>query len=203
MASRAGRSPAQPRCFTSPAAFRIWLERHHRTRRELHVGFHKRHTGKPSLTWPEAVDEALCFGWIDGVRRCLDDARYTIRFTPRNPDSTWSAVNLKRVRALRKAGRMRPAGLRLFHGRDRKQSGLYSFEQRRRIRLPPLLADRFRADANAWTFFRRQAPWYRRTATFWVVSAKREATRLKRLAILIAHSARERRAPPLARARSR
>jgi uncharacterized protein YdeI (YjbR/CyaY-like superfamily) len=199
----AGSSRAWPRFFRSPAAFRVWLERHHRTRRELHVGFHKRHTGTPSLTWPEAVNEALCFGWIDGVRHRLDDARYTIRFTPRKPDSTWSAVNLKRVRALRKAGRMRPVGLRLFQQRDRKKSGLYSFEQRRRITLPPSLARRFRAHAGAWTYFRSQAPWYQRTASFWVVSAKRETTRLKRLASLIAHSARKRPIPPLARERPR
>lgn len=145
------------------------------------------------------MDEALCFGWIDGVRHRLDEERYTIRFTPRKPESSWSVVNLRRVRVLRKAGRMRPAGLRLYLQRDRKKSGLYSFEQRRGIRLPPALAKQFRANATAWTFFRRQAPWYQRTAAFWVVSAKREATRLKRLATLIAHSARGRPIPPLAR----
>jgi uncharacterized protein YdeI (YjbR/CyaY-like superfamily) len=190
------------RFFRSPAEFRRWLERHHRSRRELIVGFHKRHTGKPSLTWPEAVDEALCFGWIDGVRRRLDDERYAIRFTPRKPESSWSVVNLRRVRALRKAGRMRPAGLRLFLRRDRKKSGLYSFEQRHQIRLPPSLAQRFRAHAGAWAFFQRQAPWYQRTAAFWVVSAKREATRRKRLATLIAYSWRGRPIPPLARTRA-
>lgn len=195
---------AEPRIrfFRSPEAFRAWLERHHRTGRELYVGFHKRHTGRPSLTWPEAVDQALCFGWIDGIRRRLDADRYSIRFTPRNPNSTWSAVNLKRVRALRKAGRMRPAGLRLFQQRDRKKSGLYSFEQRRHIRLPSSLAKRFRADAAAWRFFRSQAPWYQRTASFWVVSAKRETTRLKRLETLIAHSAQGRPIPPLSRERA-
>lgn len=167
------------------------------------MGFHKRHTGKPSLTWPEAVDEALCFGWIDGVRRRVDDGRYTIRFTPRKPGSTWSAVNLKRVRALQRAGRMRPAGLRVYRQRDRRKSGLYSFEQRRRARLPPALARQFRAHAAAWTYFRSQPPWYRRTATFWVVSARREATRRRRLELLLAHSARGRRIPPLARERAR
>jgi uncharacterized protein YdeI (YjbR/CyaY-like superfamily) len=197
------RAPAPTiRFFRSPVAFRAWLERYHRTRRELHVGFHKRHTGKPSLTWPEAVDEALCFGWIDGVRRRLDAERYTIRFTPRNPKSTWSAVNLKRVRALRKAGRMRPAGMLVLQRRDRRKSGLYSFEQRRHIKLHPSLARRLRANQAAWEFFRRQAPWYQRTASFWVNSAKREATRTKRLTILIDHSARGRPIPPLARARS-
>jgi uncharacterized protein YdeI (YjbR/CyaY-like superfamily) len=135
--------------FETSAAFRAWLARHHRTARELHVGFYKRHTGKPSLTWPESVDEALCFGWIDGIRRRIDDGSYTIRFTPRNPDSTWSAVNLRRVRALIKAGRMRAAGLQVYRQRDRKQAGLYSFEERRRIRLAPRYAKQLRANQKA------------------------------------------------------
>jgi uncharacterized protein YdeI (YjbR/CyaY-like superfamily) len=190
---------SKPRFFASPAAFRGWLARHHRTARELLVGFHKRHTGRPSLTWPESVDEALCFGWIDGVRRRLDDATYTIRFTPRTPGSVWSAVNLKRARALVKEGRMRPAGLRAFQERDRKKSGLYSFEQRRTIRLPPRLAQKLRANRKAWDYFRSQAPWYRRTASFWVVSAKREDTKVRRLELLIDSSARGRPIGPLNR----
>lgn len=194
---------AQPRFFPGPAAFRAWLARHHRTARELVVGFHKRHTGKPSLTWPESVDEALCYGWIDGVRRRIDDTTYTIRFTPRKSGSIWSAVNLKRARALAKEGRMRPAGLNVFQGRDRKKSGLYSFEQRRKIRLPPRFARLLRANPKAWTYFRSQPPWYRRTATFWVVAAKREATRISRLTQLIACSARERPIGPLDRGLTR
>ncbi|MGH7537794.1 MAG: YdeI/OmpD-associated family protein [Gemmatimonadales bacterium] len=185
--------------FKSPSAFRAWLTRHHRTARELHVGFYKRGSGKPSITWPESVDEALCFGWIDGVRHRLDDLRYTIRFTPRNPRSTWSAVNLKRVRRLIKAGRMQAAGLKLFKERDRKKSGLYSFEQRRRIKLAPRFAKLFKVKRAAWAYYRAQAPWYQRTAAFWVASAKKEDTRLKRLATLIAASARGRRIGPLVR----
>ena len=185
--------------FKSPNAFRTWLERHHKKQRELHVGFHKRHTGKPSITWPESVDEALCFGWIDGIRRRINDASYTIRFTPRNPGSIWSAVNLKRVRALQKLGRMHPAGLKVFQERDRKQSGLYSFEQRRRLKLTPHFAKLLRANKKAWAYFRAQAPWHQRAASFWVTSAKQEATKLKRLAILIACSAQGRAIAPLTR----
>jgi uncharacterized protein YdeI (YjbR/CyaY-like superfamily) len=187
------------RFFTSPAAFRTWLERHHRAARELHVGFHKRATGKPSLTWPESVDEALCFGWIDGIRRRLDDGRYTIRFTPRKPDSTWSVVNLKRMRALIRAGRVHPSGFRVFRERDRRKSGLYSFEQRRHIRLAPRFARLLRANHQAWSFYQVQAPWYRRTAAFWVMSAKQEATQLRRLGTLIRDSAQGRKIGPLRR----
>jgi uncharacterized protein YdeI (YjbR/CyaY-like superfamily) len=187
------------RFFPSPAAFRTWLERHHRTARELHVGFHKRATGKPSLTWPESVDEALCFGWIDGVRRRIDDARYTIRFTPRTSGSAWSVVNLRRIRALIRAGRVQAEGLRVFRDRDHRKSGLYSFEQRRHIRLTPRFIRLLRANRKAWAFFQAQAPWYRRTAAFWVMSAKQEATRRRRCATLIRDSARERRIGPLSR----
>jgi uncharacterized protein YdeI (YjbR/CyaY-like superfamily) len=185
--------------FKSPAAFRAWLERHHLSRRELHVGFWKRHTARPSLTWAEAVDEALCFGWIDGVRHRLDHARYTIRFTPRKPSSTWSTVNLKRIRALIKSSRVRARGLKLFRERDRKKSGLYSFEQRRAITLAPRHAKLLRADRAAWAYFQAQAPWFRRTAAFWVESAKQEETRLRRLGALIAASAAGRSDAPLTR----
>jgi uncharacterized protein YdeI (YjbR/CyaY-like superfamily) len=185
--------------FKTPAAFRAWLDRHHQKQRELLVGFYKRGSGNASITWPESVDEALSFGWIDGVRRRIDEVSYSIRFTPRKPGSTWSAVNLKRVRALLKAGRMRPAGLNVFRERDRKKAGLYSFEQRRQIKLPPRFEKRLRARKRAWAHFSAQAPWYQRTAAFWVTSAKQEATKLKRLAILIACSAEGRRIGPLAR----
>jgi uncharacterized protein YdeI (YjbR/CyaY-like superfamily) len=189
----------KPRFFPSPAAFCAWLERHHGTAKVLLVGFHKRHTGRRSLTWPESVDEALCFGWIDGVRRRIDHAAYTIRFTPRKPSSIWSAVNLRRARALVKEGRMHPAGLKVFRNRDKKKSGLYSFEQRRTIRLAPRFTRLLRASPKAWTYFRSQAPWYQRTASFWVVSAKREETRVRRLGLLIAASERGRAIQPLDR----
>ena len=196
-------STGRPRFFRSPAAFRAWLQRHHRSATELVVGFHKRHTGKPSLTWPESVDEALCFGWIDGVRRRLDEDTYVIRFTPRKAGSTWSAVNLRRVRALLRMGRMRPAGLTGFRNRDRRKSGLYSFEQRRHIVLAPRFARRLRANAKAWADFQARPPWYRRTAAFWIMSAKQEETRVRRLEILIASSARGRAVPPLDREATR
>jgi uncharacterized protein YdeI (YjbR/CyaY-like superfamily) len=147
------------------------------------------------------VDEALCFGWIDGIRHRIDEGRYTIRFTPRRPGSAWSAVNLRRVRALRKAGRMRPAGLKVFQERDRKKAGLYSFEQRRQIKLPPRFERRLRAKKRAWAYFSVQAPWYQSTAAFWITSAKLEVTRLRRLAALIASSAQGRRVGPPAQER--
>ena len=188
-----------PTFFATPAAFRAWLARHHRRASALRVGFHKKGSGRPSITWPEAVDEALCFGWIDGIRHRLEELRYTIRFTPRKPDSTWSAVNLRRVRVLKQSGRMRSAGLRAFNGRDRKKSGLYSVEQRKQIKLAPLFRKTFLAKRKAWAWFRAQAPWYQRTATFWVMSARQEATRLRRLAILIASSGKGRPIGPLKR----
>lgn len=181
------------RYFKTPAAFRTWLARHHKREKVLVVGFYKRGSGKPSITWPESVDEALCFGWIDGVRHRLDEDRYTIRFTPRKPTSIWSAVNLRRVRALKKLGRMAPAGLAVFEARDRKKAELYSFEQRRSIKLPPRLEKLLRANPRAWAYYRSQAPWYQRTTAFWVVSAKQEATRLRRLDVLITACARGRR----------
>ena len=187
--------------FKTPAAFRAWLKRHHAEHRILHVGFHKRHTGKPSLTWPQAVKEALCFGWIDGVRHRIDDERYTIRFTPRRPGSTWSAVNLRTVRALIRAQRMSPHGLRVYEERDRKKAGLYSFEQRRTIRLAPRHARVFRDHQPAWTWYRAQAPWYQRTAAFYVENARQEETRLRRLASLISNSAAGRKIGPLDRKR--
>ena len=185
--------------FKTPAAFRAWLERHHLKRREVRVGFRKRHTGQPSLTWPEAVDVALCFGWIDGVRHRIDAVSYTIRFTPRRAGSTWSAVNLTRVRVLLRAGHMSEHGLRVYRERNRKRTGLYSFEQIKTARLSPRHARRFRASRRAWQWFQAQAPWYRRTATFWVESAQQEDTKLRRLATLIRASAAARPVGPLDR----
>jgi uncharacterized protein YdeI (YjbR/CyaY-like superfamily) len=175
--------------FDSPAAFRRWLERHHASSTELLVGFHKRHTGHPTLTWPESVDEALCFGWIDGIRRSVDADRYTIRFTPRKASSNWSAVNIRRAEALIADGRMQPAGLRAFEARRADRSAVYSFEQSRQPDLSDAEKRRVRANRKAWTFFEAQPPGYRRTITHWVVSAKRDATRAKRLDTLISDSA--------------
>lgn len=175
--------------FKTPAAFRTWLRRHHTEQRILHVGFRKRHTGQPSITWPEAVDEALCFGWIDGVRHRIDDASYTIRFSPRRPDSIWSANNLRRVRALIRAQRMSSRGLKVYEERNRRKTRLYAYEQTKAARFSPGYARKFRANRHAWTWFQAQAQWYRRTATHWVQRAKQEVTRLRRLASLIECSA--------------
>ncbi|MFL5539589.1 MAG: YdeI/OmpD-associated family protein [Longimicrobiaceae bacterium] len=182
---------ASPTFFATPAELRAWLEEHHATETELLVGFYKKGSGKPSITWPESVDEALCYGWIDGVRRSLGDDAYTIRFTPRKKRSFWSNVNIRRAGELIEAGRMRPAGLAAFEARTGERSGVYSFEQkdREKVVFGEAQARQFQANPKAWEFFQAQAPWYRRTATWWVISAKKEETRAKRLATLIAESA--------------
>ena len=185
--------------FKTPAAFRTWLRRHHTKHRILHVGFRKRHTGQPSITWPEAVDEALCFGWIDGVRHRIDAESYTIRFSPRRPGSIWSAVNLRRVRTLIQDRRMSPHGLEVYEERNHKKTRLYAYEQRKEWRFSPRYARQFRGNRRAWTWFQAQAPWYRRTCTHWVQRAKQESTRLRRLATLIDCSAAGRPIGPLDR----
>jgi uncharacterized protein YdeI (YjbR/CyaY-like superfamily) len=184
----------KPTFFPTPADFRAWLEKNHDKVPELLVGFYKKGSGKPSITWPESVDEALCFGWIDGVRRTIDDESYSIRFTPRRPRSIWSAINVKRVAELRQLGRMHPAGLRAFEARDPERSGAYSFEQRKEgQKLAPEYQAKLETNKKAWAFFRSQAPYYQRMASWWVMSAKKEETRLKRLAALIRDSAQGRR----------
>jgi uncharacterized protein YdeI (YjbR/CyaY-like superfamily) len=190
---------AEPTFFATPAAFRRWLDKHHATERELLVGFYKSSTGRPSITWPEARDEALCVGWIDGVRKGRDADSYTIRFTPRKRRSIWSAVNVKRVEALTREGRMTPAGLAAFEARSDRRTGIYSHEQRDAASLTPAQERRFKSNRPAWAWFRAQAPSYRKTAIWWVVSAKREDTRERRLGILIADSEAGRRVPPLTR----
>jgi len=182
----------KPRFFATPEAFRAWLEKHHATEKELLVGFHKKDSGKKSITWPESVDEALCFGWIDGIRKTIDDISYTIRFTPRKVKSRWSAVNIKRVAELTKLGRMKPAGLAVFEKRDASQAAGYSYE-RKEAQFDAAMEKRFRANKGAWTFWEAQPPYYRRTLTYWVISAKREETKEARLEKLIAASAEGRR----------
>lgn len=179
----------EPIFFETPADFRAWLEEHHADRSELLVGFHKKGTGRPSLTWPESVDQALCFGWIDGVRRSLDEHSYTIRFTPRKARSTWSAINIRRAGELIEAGLMNPAGLAALERRSDDRSRIYAYEQRAQAKLDPAAEKEFRANRKAWAFFSEQAPWYRRNATYWVISAKKEETRRKRLRTLIEDSA--------------
>ncbi|MEA2574060.1 MAG: hypothetical protein QOH93_1358 [Chloroflexia bacterium] len=170
--------------FETPSEFRKWLEDNHDTEKELLVGFHKKGSGRPSITWPEAVDEALCFGWIDGIRKSLGETSYTIRFTPRKRDSTWSAVNIKRVGELKELGQMQPAGLEAFENRDETKAQLYSYE-RAETQLDAAYERQFHENERAWEFFQAQAAWYRRASTWWIMSAKKEETRLRRLGALI------------------
>ena len=164
---------------------------------ELTVGFHKKGSGLPSITWPEAVDQALCFGWIDGVRKSIDDTSYTIRFTPRKPRSIWSAVNIARAQALQGDGLMHPAGIAAFAARSEDRSAVYSFEQKGAVALDADLEAEFRTNTVAWDFFRTQAPSYRKAAIWWVISAKKDETKRKRLAALIDDSAQRRTVPSL------
>lgn len=177
-----------PMFFATPSHFRAWLAKNHASEAELSVGFYKRDSGKPSITWPESVDVALCYGWIDGVRHSIDAGSYRIRFTPRKPGSTWSAINVRRVAELTKLGLMQPAGVKAFEARKGEKTGIYAYEQRKQATLPPAYEKQFRAKTRAWEFFQGQPPWYRRTATHYVISAKQEATRQKRLAELIGDS---------------
>lgn len=183
--------PMSPTFFATPADFRAWLEQHHADTRELFVGFYKVGSGRLSITWPQAVDEALCFGWIDGVRKRIDDAGYMIRFTPRKASSTWSKVNIDRVAELTRLGLMQPAGLKAFEQRSEAKSGIYAYE-RLNAALDATQEQQFRANSGAWEFFQAQPAWYQRTAIWWVISAKRGETRQKRLATLIEDSAQGR-----------
>jgi len=182
-----------PTFFATPRDFRAWLLAHHDTAKELLVGFYTKDSGRPSITWPQSVDEALSVGWIDGVRRNRDAESYTIRFTPRRQGSTWSAINIRRVAALKKAGRMQPAGLAAFARRSTKKSRTYSYEQRHLAKLTPAQARTFRANARAWTFFSAQPPGYRKLVIFWIASAKQEKTQRARLERLVNASAAGRR----------
>ena len=193
----------EPTFFPTPADFRAWLETHHNKFQGLFVGFHKKSSGNPSITWPESVDAALCFGWIDGVRKSLNETSYTIRFTPRRPTSTWSAVNIKRAQQLKKMGLMHAAGLKAFASRSAKKSAIHSYEQRKRAQFTREQEKQFRANEAAWEFFRSQAPWYQRVTTYWVISAKREETKLKRLSSLIEHSQNRRTLPQLTRVKKK
>jgi uncharacterized protein YdeI (YjbR/CyaY-like superfamily) len=179
--------------FASPAEFRAWLAEHHASRSELGVVLHLKASGKQTMTWSEAVDQALCYGWIDGVVRRLDDTSRVQRFTPRKPKSNWSAVNIKKVEGLRMAGLMAPAGEAAFALRDQARTAVYSYENRHLAALEPGFETQFQAHAAAWDFFCRQPPGYRQTAIYFVMNAKREDTRRKRLAKLIEVSAAGRR----------
>src|SRR5215475_5576374 len=171
MPAKSAKEP-MPRFFASPDEWRAWLSKNHAGEQELWVGFYKRDSGRPSITWPEGVDGALFFGWIDGVRKSIDEVSYKIRFTPRKPRSIWSAINIKRVKELSKLGLMHAAGLAAFEKRDGDRSAIYAYEQRRTAKLSRDCEKQFRANAAAWQFFQSQPPWYQRTSTYWVVSAK-------------------------------
>ena len=176
------------RYFKSPSNFRRWLEKNHAITQEVWVGYYKKSSRQPSMTWPESVDGALCFGWIDGIRKSVDDLRYTSRFTPRRRGSIWSAVNIKRVRELSDKGLMKPHGMAAFDARKENRSGIYSYEQRS-TNLDAPYEKRLRQNKAAADFFYAQPPSYRKAIGWWVVSAKQEATRLKRLQKLIEESA--------------
>lgn len=179
----------QPTFFATPGEFRAWLETHHVQKQELLVGYYKKATGRPSITWEESVEEALCFGWIDGIRRRVDEEAYSVRFTPRRANSIWSKKNLATVERLLKEQRMQPAGIQVYEARG----GIYSYEQEKELELSPALLKQFKQNKAAWRFFNEQPPGYRRLMTHWIVSAKQEATQLRRLQRVIEVSAQEKR----------
>jgi len=179
----------KPVTFTSAARFSAWLRTNHGKATELLVSIRKAGSSAPGITYSEALDEALCYGWIDGVRRRIDDETFSIRFSPRKPKSIWSRINVAHVARLEAEGRMQAAGLAAFDAREERRTGVYSFE-REPQELPPACTRQFRANKDAWDWYRKQAPWYRRVTTHWVLSAKNAETRDRRLAQLIDSSAR-------------
>jgi len=181
--------PVNIKFFKSADEFRKWLGKNHGRAPALWVGFYKKDSGRGGIAYAEAVDEALCFGWIDGIRKGIDGSSYVSRFTPRKSRSIWSTINTKRAGELRELGRMLPAGLKAFAARDPERSGIYAFENQPR-KLEPDCERKFKANKKAWEFFQMQAPWYRRTAGWWVLSAKREETKWRRLERLIGDSER-------------
>jgi uncharacterized protein YdeI (YjbR/CyaY-like superfamily) len=176
----------KPIFFATPADFRAWLSKHHKTAAELWVGYYRKDSGKPSVTWSESVDEALCFGWIDGIRKKISDGAYTNRFTPRRPGSNWSAINIAKVAVLTKAKRMQAAGVAAFANRTEAKSRIYTYEQQDAATFEKAFERKFKANKKAWAFFQGQAPYYRRLQTRWVSSAKQPETRMRRLDNLIA-----------------
>jgi uncharacterized protein YdeI (YjbR/CyaY-like superfamily) len=179
----------EPVFFEKPEDFYKWLEKNHKTEKELIVGFYKTGSGKPSITWPESVDQALCFGWIDGVRRSLGEESYTIRFTPRKPNSIWSVVNIKKMEQLMAKGLLKPEGLAAFEKRTEAKSRIYSHEQEEAGRLSPEFEKAFKANKSAWDFFTTQAPSYQKVMIHHVMTAKQEKTRQARFEKLLQASA--------------
>lgn len=186
----------KPKFFSKPVLFRKWLEKNHATKKELLVGFHKKDSGKLSITWPESVDEALCFGWIDGIRKSLDKESYTIRFTPRKEKSHWSAVNIKRFSELKKSGLIQASGQLAFERMETKNSKQASFEQGK-VALPKKFEAKIKANKKAWTYFQELAPSYKKASIWWVISAKKEETQWKRLNILTKSSEAQEKIPHL------
>ena len=197
-----GCEATRPKYFRNARELRAWLEKHHDSAAELWVGLYKKDSGRRSITWPELVDQLLCFGWIDGIRKSVDEISYTNRVTPRRPGSNWSAVNLRRIAQLIEAGAVHPAGLQAYETRDPARAQRYSFE-RDDAQLDAQMVKEFKRNPQAWQFFTSQPPFYRRSAAWWVTSAKREATRLRRLETLISDSAAGQRIGPLRRADNR
>jgi uncharacterized protein YdeI (YjbR/CyaY-like superfamily) len=188
-------APASPRFFRDAAALQRWFAKHHASESALLLGYWKVGSGQPSVTWPESVDEALCVGWIDGLRKRIDDSSYSIRFTPRKPSSIWSSVNIARVAVLEAEGRMQAAGLAAFALRRENKLGIYAYEQRS-VDLPESYAKQLCANPRAWADFQARSASYRKTAMWWIVSAKQEATRQRRLQVLIDCCARGVNIPP-------
>jgi uncharacterized protein YdeI (YjbR/CyaY-like superfamily) len=189
----------KPTYFATAAEFRDWLKGHHGTADELWMGVYKKGSGIPSITWSEAVDEALCYGWVDSIRKAIDDRRYMNRFTPRKPNSNWSEVNVRRVEELIRQRRMRAPGLKAFEARTEREPGAITYERRHEIELPPVFERTFRARRDAWAWFQAQPPGYRSMTLYWLMSAKKPETRERRLAALIDASANGVRVGPLAR----
>lgn len=187
----------KPRFFRTRSELSSWLERNHDRADELWVGYYKKSTGRPSISWQESVDEALRFGWIDSVRKGIDDESYMNRFSPRRSGSAWSARNIKRAQELIELGLMRPAGRKAFEARTEDRSEIYSYEQRHLAALDHKYARQFRRNKRAWAFFQSRPPSYRKAAIYWVMSAKRDETRERRLAALIENSAKGETVPPL------
>jgi len=190
------------RFFRTRNALRQWLEKNHDKASELWIGFYRKDSGRGGITYAEALDEALCYGWIDGIRKKLDDVSFTNRFTPRKKNSVWSNVNIKHVERLTREGRMMPPGTAAYEAKQDNRSGVYSFE-RETAELEPEMKERFRKNAKAWKFFEGEPPYYRRMASWWVISAKKDETREKRLSDLINYSAKQTRLPSFTPASAR
>jgi uncharacterized protein YdeI (YjbR/CyaY-like superfamily) len=182
----------KPKIFSHQSDFRKWLKVNHKKEAELLVGYYKVDSGKPSMTWPQSVDQALCFGWIDGVRKSIDEQRYCIRFTPRRKTSSWSLVNIRKIEELARKGLLQPAGLEVFRRRKEEKSGIYSFENETKT-LARRFENRFKANKKAWKYFMGQAPTYRKVILHRIMSAKQKTTRLKRLQAVIVACENQRR----------